>query len=89
MNSNLTRRTFLKYSFGGAGLTLAIGFTPFGWKLAKAAETLSVEFENIHQAPFDVTDSAAVKAGIDKIEREIGDPQQAGGKGRCPFRPRL
>ncbi len=45
MSSNLTRRTFLKYSVGGAGLTLAIGFTPFGWRLAKAAEEKALDFK--------------------------------------------
>ncbi len=38
MSSNVTRRTFLKYSMTGAGLTIAIGLTPFGWRLAKAVE---------------------------------------------------
>ena len=38
MKSNISRRTFLKYSLSGAGLTIAVGLTPFGWRLAKAAE---------------------------------------------------
>jgi len=38
MSSNVTRRTFLKYSISGAWLTIAVGLTPFGWKLVKAAD---------------------------------------------------
>jgi len=42
MESNISRRTFLKYSISGAGLTIAVGLTPLGWKLAKAAEGKSL-----------------------------------------------
>ena len=45
MNSNLTRRSFLKYSIRGAGLTLAVGFTPFGLRLAKAAEEKALDLK--------------------------------------------
>lgn len=38
MQSTISRRTFLKYTLGGAGLTIAIGITPFGWRLVNAAD---------------------------------------------------
>ena len=38
MKPNISRRAFLKYAFSGAGLTIAVGLTPLGWRLAKAAE---------------------------------------------------
>ncbi len=76
------KRALITGSSQGIGFALARGLAKAGAqiilngrseeKLAKAAEVLSAEFENIHQAPFDVTDSAAVKNGINKIEAEIG-----------------
>jgi isoquinoline 1-oxidoreductase beta subunit len=42
MKSNISRRTFLKYSITGAGLTIAAGLTPFGIRLVKAADEKSL-----------------------------------------------
>ena len=43
MKPNISRRAFLKYAFSGAGLTIAVGLTPLGWRLAKAAEEEPVQ----------------------------------------------
>ena len=76
------KRALITGSSQGIGFALARGLAKAGAhiilngrneeKLTKAAADLSAEFSNIHQAPFDVTDSAAVQAGVDKIEADIG-----------------
>ena len=45
MRSMVTRRTFLTYAASGAGLTIAVGLTPFGWRLATAAEEKPLDFK--------------------------------------------
>ena len=48
MNSNVSRRTFLRYTLTGAGLTIAAGITPIGLRLANATggkEKRSLDFK--------------------------------------------
>ncbi|MEO0761752.1 MAG: SDR family oxidoreductase [Pseudomonadota bacterium] len=66
----------------GIGFTLARGMAEAGAtivlnarnaeRLAEAAATLRAEGHTVHERVFDVTDSAAVKAGVASIEAEIG-----------------
>ena len=66
----------------GIGFTLARGLAAAGAtvvlnarneeKLAAAAERLKAEGAKVHVAAFDVTDQAAVTAGIEEIESNIG-----------------
>jgi len=80
---DLTGRTALVTGSGqGIGLSLAEGLGRAGArivlngrdgaKLDAAAEGLRTEGIEVETAVFDVTDQAAVKAGIDRIEAEIG-----------------
>lgn len=69
-------------SSAGIGLALARGLAAAGAevvlnarhedKLAAAAAALRAEGAAVHAVPFDVTDSAAVARGIERIEQEIG-----------------
>ena len=69
-------------SSGGIGLALAGGLAAAGAtvvlnargadKLAQAAHTLRSDGAAVHTAAFDVTDEAAVRAGIQHIEDEVG-----------------
>ncbi len=45
MTSTISRRTFLKYTLGGAGLTITVGITPLGWRLANAADVKPAELK--------------------------------------------
>lgn len=66
----------------GIGLALARGLAAYGAKvvlngrdaakLEQAAARLAADGFAAEIAPFDVTDHAAVRAGIDRIEQEIG-----------------
>ena len=66
----------------GIGLALARGMAAYGAKvvlngrdpdkLAKAGAELRAEGVNVEVAPFDVTDRAAVAAGVDRVEQGLG-----------------
>ncbi|HVZ44899.1 MAG TPA: glucose 1-dehydrogenase [Ramlibacter sp.] len=66
----------------GIGFALARGLAAAGAevvlnarnaeKLEQAAQTLRDEGARVHAVAFDVTDRAAVTAGVERIEREIG-----------------
>lgn len=86
MNANhfdLTNRLCLVTgSSQGIGLALARGMAAYGAKvvlngrdpdkLAKAGAELRAEGANVEVAPFDVTDRAAVAAGVDRVEQGLG-----------------
>jgi gluconate 5-dehydrogenase len=80
---NLTGRlALITGSSQGIGFALARGLAQAGAaivlngrnadRLAAAARTLRNEGATVHEAAFDVTDSAAVTSGIDAIESDIG-----------------
>ncbi|RIY00707.1 SDR family oxidoreductase [Aureimonas flava] len=80
---DLTGRTALVTGSGqGIGLSLAEGLARAGArvvlngrdaaKLEAAAGRLRAEGVAVEIAPFDVTDIAAVQAGVDRVEAEIG-----------------
>ena len=80
---NLTNRVCLVTgSSQGIGLALARGMAAYGAKvvlngrdpdkLARAAAERRAEGTDIEVAPFDVTDRAAVAAGVDRVEQGLG-----------------
>ena len=80
---DLTGRTALiSGSSGGIGYALARGLADAGarvilnarnvQKLERAAERLRSEGASVFSAAFDVTDGAAVVAGVERIEAEVG-----------------
>ena len=83
----------------GIGLAIAEGLADAGAsvvlngrdaaKLERARETLQAAGRSVHAVPFDVTDAAAVEAGIARIEAEIGPidilVNNAGTQKRAPF----
>ena len=80
---DLTGRTALiSGSSGGIGYALARGLADAGarvilnarnvQKLERAAERLRSEGVSVFSAAFDVTDGAAVVAGVERIEAEVG-----------------
>jgi len=74
MNSNLTRRSFLKYSIRGAGLTLAVGFTPFGLRLAKAAEEKALDLKSFAYIEISPDNTVTVLVG----QTELGQGTHTG-----------
>ena len=76
------RLAFVTGSSAGIGLGLARGLAQAGaslvlngrdaTKLRATAAALRAEGFDVHERAFDVTDSAAVKANVDSIERDIG-----------------
>ena len=76
------RLAFVTGSSAGIGLGLARGLAQAGaslvlngrdaTKLRATAAALRAEGFDVHERAFDVTDSAAVKANVDSMERDIG-----------------
>ena len=76
------RLAFVTGSSAGIGLGLARGLAQAGAslvlngrdaaKLRATAASLRAEGFDVHERAFDVTDSAAVKANVDSMERDIG-----------------
>jgi gluconate 5-dehydrogenase len=76
------RRALVTGSSRGIGLALARGFAAAGASLVlnardhaaleRAAEELRGQGGTVALAPFDATDGAAVRAAVDRIERDIG-----------------
>jgi gluconate 5-dehydrogenase len=76
------RLAFVTGSSAGIGLGLARGLAQAGaslvlngrdaTKLRATAAALRAEGFDVHERAFDVTDSTAVKANVDSIERDIG-----------------
>src|SRR5215207_1402709 len=61
----------LAHGLGGAGAKVVLNGRDPG-KLALAAERLRREGQSVHEIPFDVTDSNAVRPAVEWIEDNVG-----------------
>jgi len=72
MNTTISRRSFLKGSLAAGGLTIAVSFTPFGYKLLNASEKKGGVSVFKPNAWFEITPNNVVTVWVSKTEMGQG-----------------